>query len=165
MFGLFLQGTSCEDIVRLNKGLSLGQIVRARVDNDWDGKRQAHIEGLLTSTRERLQQITLESVEFVSMALAAAHKQFGDQFKRYLQTGNEQDLPPVMTITGLKSYKEAIELLKTLSGQDTKKNTHTGEVIHTHVVEQPLPRANKALSSEEASAAVRLALQSKGLRR
>lgn len=148
-FSLFLNGTSCEEIARLNKGVSLGNIVRARVEGKWDLKRAEHIEHLLLTTRERLQQISLESVEFVSNMLAAAHKLYGDKFKQFLQTGQEADLGP-FSIHGLKAYKEAIELLKTITGQDKKPQKVEGEIVHTHHVAQPLTPSNRGMTPKEA---------------
>lgn len=141
LFSLFLQGHDCVEIARLNQGITLGQIVRVRVDDLWDDKRREHIEALLGEVKTRLQQTTLESVEFVSNLLAATHKQYGDQLKKYLQSGDPADLGP-FSIHGLRQYREAIQLLRELSGQDSKKGGSqvSGEIIHTHRVEGALGR-------------------------
>lgn len=159
LFALFLQGTDCVEISRLNPGITLGQVVRVRLDDGWDEKRREHIAALLSEVRVRLQQTTLESVEFVSNLLAATHKQYGDQLKKYLMTGDPADLG-TFGIHGLRQYREAIQLLRELSGQDdpkTKKQSVTGEVIHTHRVEGTTP-ANRGMTNEEARTVIGTAL-------
>ena len=165
LFALFIQGTDCVEIARLNPGITLGQIVEARVEGHWDEKRQEHLESLLGETRTRLQQITMESVEFLTNQIAAAHRLHGDKIKRYLQTGNPDDLG-AFSIHGFKAYREAIELLKTLSGQDAKKVS--GEIKHIHESASPgipIPAVNRAMTPDEARATIKGVLSRGGLKK
>jgi hypothetical protein len=160
LFSLFLNGVNCLEIVRLNRGISLGQVIAARVEGRWDEKRQQHVEDLLKETRQRIQQTTLESVDFVASQLAAAHKLYGDKVKKFLQTGDEADLGG-FSISGWKTYREALELLKLVTGQDTKKVQGEVKHTHTHEVAQPLTPVNRPMTGDEARLA-RKAFLSKG---
>ncbi len=158
LFSLFLNGQDCVKIAQMNPGITLGQIVRARVESQWDLKRFEHVEALLKDARDRLQQTTLESVDFVAAQIAAAHKLYGEKVKRYLQTGNEKDLGG-FSIHGWKAYNDAIELLKKLTGQDGTKQKVSGEIVHKHEV--TVPAANRALTTVEATSVIKKNLAKK----
>lgn len=136
LYQLYLNGKSCDEIVRLNPNFNLGMVVRARVENLWDEKREAHIAQLLEGVRERVQQAQLEAVNFACDLLSAVHKLQGDKLKKYLQTGNAEELEGLGGNLSLKTYKDVIELLLKLTGQDKdNKKQVTGEVLHKHTVE------------------------------
>jgi hypothetical protein len=119
LFELFLNGSTCEEIIQLNPNFSLGMIVRARVEGLWDERRAKHIDHLFEHVRERVQQVQMESVMFTSDLLAGANKMFGDKLKKYLQTGDERELGG-LRIDTLKQYRDAVDLLMKLTGQDKK---------------------------------------------
>lgn len=136
-FQVFLNGQNCEEIHRLNpNGFSLGAMVRARIENDWDQRRIEHQELLMARVRERVQQVTLETVERVANELAASNKFVTDKVLRYLQTGDVNELVGT-SVGSMKHLREMVELLQKLTGQDAKKNqTQIGGVVeHRHVVE------------------------------
>jgi hypothetical protein len=153
-FTLFLQGHTCEEIAKLNPAFGLGIIVRARIDNDWDAARDAHLEHLMTDIRQVAQQKQLGSIRFVADALAAFEKLAGEKFQRYLQSGDVSQLGEWKDMN-FKQYKELVELILKLTGQEgstTKKVT--GDVLHRHVVEdnaQPITiRGDRPMTTVEA---------------
>lgn len=153
-FTLFLQGHTCEEIAKLNPAFGLGIIVRARIDNDWDTQRDQHLEHLMLNIRQVAQAKQLGSIRFVSDALAAFEKLAGEKFQRYLQSGDASQLGEFKDMS-FKQYKELIELILKLTGQEgatTKKVT--GDVLHRHVVEdnaQPVSvRGDRPMSVGEA---------------
>ena len=153
-FALFLQGHTTEEIAKLNPAFGLGIIVRARIDNDWDTAKDLHLESLLTNIRQVAQQTQLGAIRFVSDGLAVYQRLVGEKFERYLQSGDVSQLGDYKDMS-FKQYKELLELLLKLTGQEgatTKKVS--GDVIHRHVVEdssQPVAvRADRPMSSEEA---------------
>jgi hypothetical protein len=151
LFNLFLQGKGCDEIVRMNPGLRLGQVVAARVEGDWDRRREEHLDRLLTETSLRVQQTTLETADFVCDLLAVANKEHGEKLRRYLQTGSKSELGD-FKIESLSGLKSAIEVLQKLTGQDKQqKMVVSGEVVHTTGPATPL-------SSDEADKALRLLL-------
>lgn len=118
LFDLYLRGHCCEEIARLNNPhLKLGQVVAARVEGDWDLRRKEHLDRLLTSTSERVQQATMETAEFVCDLLAVANREHGDRLRRYLQSGDPKELGD-FKITSLFGLKQAIEVLQKLAGQE-----------------------------------------------
>lgn len=150
LFTLFLNGKTCEEIRRLNMALTLGQIVAARVEGDWDARRDEHLDRLLTETSKRAEQATLETVEFVCDMLAVASREHGEKFRRYLQTGSQADLGE-FKIDSIFNLKQTIEILQKLTGADRVAKTevkNTGEIVHRHEG-QILP--SKAPTSEEAA--------------
>lgn len=136
MYELYIAGYDCEEISRLNPAFGLGIIVRARVDFDWDLKRQEYLDDLFFKIKEKAQQNQLEAIDFAANGMAVYRKMWNDKFKKFLQTGKEEDLGDFKNIS-FKTYKEFVELALKLTGQDAKKQV-SGEVIHTHKVEKPL---------------------------
>jgi hypothetical protein len=158
LFQLFLNGKNCEEIRRLNKDLTLGQIVWARIEGDWDQRRSDHLNSLLTETSLRVQQATLETADFVCDLLAVANREHGDRLRRYLQTGDQKELGD-FKIDSIFNLKQTIEVLQKLTGQDRQQTVqHKGEVMHTAV---PIPAANKAPSPVEAANVLKLLLPAK----
>jgi len=124
---LFLNGKSAEEIANLNK-MPLGEVVRARIDFEWDNKKNEHVAFLMGSVRDRVRQTQLETIIFSSDLLAAAHKLHGERIRKFLQSGDESELGD-LKITSLKAYKDTVELFMKLTGQD-KDATATQVVIN-----------------------------------
>lgn len=150
LYQLFQSGKSCEEIQELNRAISLGSIVRARIDFDWDERRSAHLESLRDRARTNAQQLTLESVSFLGDFLSAFHKHDAAKFQRFLQTGDPQELKDALMIGpgSLKAYQSVVELLLKLTGQDSTK---TQNVNVRHTVDAPAA-ASRPLTPEEAAA-------------
>lgn len=145
---LFLRGKSCEEICALNPSWPLGAIVKCRIEGDWDKRLFEYREQLFSGVKERLQQIELESINFLTDMLAAAHKQQGDKIKRYLQTGNEDDLGE-MKISSIAGYSKVLELVVKVTGQDRQQT-----VTHQHNIKTDAPMDYSALahaSSDQAA--------------
>jgi hypothetical protein len=130
MFELYLSGSSCEEIAKLNPGMGLGIIVRARVDNDWDSKKEEYLSTLYQKTREIYQKTQLEAVEFAAISMSVYRKLWGDKFKKFLQDGKAENLEDFQFMS-LKQYKDFAEMLLKLTGQENTQKQHlTGEVVH-----------------------------------
>lgn len=138
LYALFLNGQTCEEIAELNPGYTLGMVVQARLENDWDIRRKEYTESLMDNVGQRAKQVQLEAVHFIADALSVMHRKHGDKFKKYLQTGDESHLGGHLSFIGsmgIKHYKVLIELLKEATGQ-TERKTVNGEVLHLHQVDQ-----------------------------
>lgn len=121
MFELYLNGSTCDEIVKINNNqFTLGQVLEVRVRDSWDDKREKHLSDLYGGIREKVKQTQMEAVAFTSDLLAAAHKQYGQKLKRYLQSGDEKDLG-TLSLSGLQSYQKAVDILMKLTGQDKKE--------------------------------------------
>ncbi len=156
MFEAYLQGQSCEDIMKLVPGIQLGQIVHARVVGDWDKKRDEHLERLLTTLRGRVEQAELETVDLFVNLIAASKKVIAEKVKRYLISGNEEDLKGVPVATSLKEWNALVQLMKESTGQNVKKVE--GRMEH-HVSYDPAPvPVNKPFSPDEAANAIEVML-------
>jgi hypothetical protein len=133
LYELFLQGIACEAIAKQNPGISVGQILEARLQHDWDGRYKRYLEDLFSKAKGSAEQIHLEALEFLRTYIAVVHKAFGAKAKKFLQTGNPKDLPNFEKGVSWKQYKQQIELLLKLTGQTPPERTHvSGTVTHEH---------------------------------
>ena len=126
---LFLQGYSTKDIQKMNQGFKLGLIVKARVEHDWDKYKAEYIETLMSHTKNTVQKAQLEAVRFAADGMAVYHKVLGEAFKKYLQTGNKDDLGEHSSQINIRNYREYVSLLMQLTGQDNSKKV-SGEITH-----------------------------------
>lgn len=99
----------------------MGIIVRARIDFEWDRHKNEYIQTLMVQTRESAAKTQLEAIRFASDGMAVHQQVLGNAFKRYLQTGNEDDLGPHKDAINIRNYKEYTALFLQLTGQDGKK--------------------------------------------
>jgi len=125
---LFNRGYACQEIVKANDGVSLAQVVRARIEFDWDEQRKDYLWNLMREAKTTIQQTQYESIRFITDGIAVHNKLYGEKFRKYLQTGNEADLGGAF-FSG-KQYREMLEMLLKLTGQDKQVHLHQhqGEV-------------------------------------
>lgn len=157
MLRLFLLGHSCEEIAKLNPGFGLGIIVKARIEHKWDQHKEEHLDALLGDVRRLVQQTQVESVRFVADAMAAFQKMAGEKFQRYVQTGDITHLGDFKDM-GFKQYKDLLEMLQKLTGQETQKKVG-GEITHRHVVQEssvPAVRVDRPMKAQEADDLLKL---------
>jgi len=118
LYNLFLNGYDCHEIVRLNEGLySLGMVLEARVRDGWDQRRHDYLESLFSSVEDKAKQTQAESVMFLTDLMAATHKHYGDKLKKYIQSGDINDLGD-MRLDSPGAYKKVVEMFLKLTGQD-----------------------------------------------
>lgn len=108
--------------------MGLGAIVKARVDLGWDEKREVYLDLLHDSTKLKAGKTQLEAIDFATNFMSVYHKMFNDKFKKYLQTGNPADLGDFEHMS-FKQYKDNVEMLLKLTGQDTKQQV-SGTITH-----------------------------------
>lgn len=154
LYALFLRGTTCAEISRLNKGIGLGQVCRERVADGWDRRRDEYRQELLAATKDRVLQVQLESAEFLANELSAAHKLHGDKAKLYLQGGDEKDLGS-FSISSIREYRETLAALRELVAKEPEDLRPDGPAEHERV---PAPPAGAP------SDVIRAALAARGQR-
>lgn len=71
----------------------------------------------MTQVQAAVTKSTLEGLQFASDGMAVFHRLVGDKFRRYLQTGDPKDLGDMENM-GFKTYKDLVELLQKLTGQE-----------------------------------------------
>lgn len=141
----YLQGSTCEDILKLSKGMALGAIVDCKIRDRWDDRLVEYRATLLDQVGQRLRQVQLESVQHIADQLAVAHKRDGDRLKRFLMTGDNADLGGASFITGIKSYSEAVKALLALTGQDKDKKGPVA--VQVSVGPQPIGAAGQTVDA------------------
>jgi hypothetical protein len=138
MFQLYLQGKNCEEIRRLNPGFQLGAIVAARVAGKWDVERTRYLETLFAGIRQRVQQSAMETTDAICDLLAAKNKFMRDRVLRFIQTGDES-LVESLKLGDIKAYKELVEALMKITGQD--QNKKVSGTLNVSVTPAPAPSA------------------------
>ncbi len=161
LFSLFLNGHPCSELQALNRQFSLGQILTARLEGNWDKRRQEHVEGLYANVLSRIQQSSVEAVGFVADQLAAVHKMYGEKARRYLQSGDPKDFDS-FGADDIKNYKVLVETLQKLTGQE-KASTEVNISGSVPKPERDITPERRPLTSTRAAEIVRLAnLKKKG---
>lgn len=117
MMALFLEGYSCAEIAKQNKGLNEIDILVCRKKYSWDEEKERYSKDLMKQIREKLAKQKLESLEFLTNMMAITHKEHKEKALRYLQTGKEEDKPDSWAKSP-KAYKEIIEAIQKLTGED-----------------------------------------------
>lgn len=160
MFGLFLQGYSTEEILRLNPNygsIGLGLIVRARIEHEWDRLRDEYIGDLMLTVRQTVEKATLESIQFAADGMAVYRKLVGDRFKRFLQTGNPEDLGDLKDMS-FKTYKDLSAILRELTSETptapqraTSFSTEPEVVVDAELVKPPQLPVDRPVAPSEAA--------------
>lgn len=169
---LFLQGYTTEDIAKQNPNygsMALGLVVRARIEYDWDIERDKYVRNLMACARQAVEKTTLEAVQFASDGMAVYHKLVGDKFRKFLQTGDPNSLGDFKDMS-FKAYKDMVELLQKLTGQDAaKKGPPTELVLRTDspatiTIPNQMPQVapDKPLTPEDAQAMLGFLLKKEG---
>ncbi|WNM70313.1 hypothetical protein [Myxococcus phage Mx1] len=123
MYQLFLAGHTCEEISRINENrFPLGLILHSRIRFEWDRRRDEYLGHLFDDVAGVMRQRQVESALFLADLLAVAHREYGDKLKKYLQTGDEKDLPKNFKITSITMYKMTVDALMKVTGQDKPKS-------------------------------------------
>lgn len=168
LFELYLNGMSCEEIAKQNPGVRLGAIVRAASEGQWYERRLDYMQSLLDGIRGRVQQIHSEGIMFAGYVLAMLNKRLGTKVLRYLQTGDENELGE-MKDWGLPQYKQMVDILQKLTGQDQAKKVsvsaqvqHQGRVEHQHEGSPPATALLAGPASPEDAARILEALSGLG---
>lgn len=118
MMNLFLAGSTCKEILKVNPGFSLGQILDARIRNKWDLEYSNYVSDLLARTRDKVTQARLETIDLMTDALTAAKKLHGAKYKKYIQSGDPKDLEGAMKIDTIKGIKDTVEGIMKATGED-----------------------------------------------
>jgi hypothetical protein len=121
-FELFLKGTNCYDIWKINKAFPYGAILDARIKFRWDQQKEEYALRLQADIKNKVAQAQLETADLMSDMLLAAKKLNSDKIKRYFQTGDEKELKDALKIESLRSLKEIVEGLMKITGQDKGSN-------------------------------------------
>lgn len=128
MYSLFQAGYSAQEIADRNPPFELKDILYLRWKRQWDTRLLEHFSDLMKRVRQKNALVKMESVDYLLNYLSVTHKKYGEQMIRYLQTGREEDLPEMPS---LKIYKEIIEILQKITGEDRKIQIQ-GDIHHVH---------------------------------
>jgi hypothetical protein len=124
-FELYLTGNSCAEIHRLNKAFPYEAILWARVKFDWDKQKDDAQVDLMSAVREKVIRAQLETTSFMADLLVATSKKHGDKIKKFIQTGNEEDLGDALSVDSLFALLKVADGLMKITGQDKVQKVET----------------------------------------
>lgn len=137
LFRLFVHGFSCDEIQQENKAYTLGQILEVRVRDRWDDRKDKYLDHLYGGVHARVRQTQMESVCFTTDLLAAAHRLYGDQLRKFIQSGREEDLGEArQLIQSLDAYRKVADVLLKMTGQDKDKEKRSDIVPRTIITDR-----------------------------
>lgn len=114
LFRVYLNGSSCEKIWKSNKeAFSLGALVAARVEGDWDGKIQDNASDMIAATLGKVARARLESINLLADLISATVQVETDKIAKFTQTQDPNQLG-ILRIEGLKGLTEAVTVLEKL---------------------------------------------------
>ncbi len=116
-FELFLNGSDCKEIHRLNKAFPYEAILWARIRYSWDLQKDMYVTTLQTTVRDKVIKAQLETTGLVTDLLVATNKRYGDKLKRYIQSGDEKELAGVLSVDSINSLLKLTEGLMKVTGQ------------------------------------------------
>ena len=117
-FELFLNGIEAEEIHRLNKAFPYEAILWAQAKFNWPHQRDEYIAKLSTTVRDKVIKAQLETTGLLTDMLAAANKHHGDKVKKFLQTGDQEDLKGALSIDSVGSLLKIVDGLQKITGQN-----------------------------------------------
>lgn len=132
-YELFLNGSDCKEIHRLNKPFPYEAILIARVKYNWDFQRDEYAFKLQSGIKDKVMRAQLETTELMTDLLVAAKKKHGDKLKRYLQTGDEEDLKGSFNIDSLHNLLKIVEGLGKITGADRNLKIKTENTQNLNV--------------------------------
>jgi hypothetical protein len=133
LFELYLNGSSCGEIHRLNKAFKYEAILWSRIKYEWDRQKDEFAISLTERVKEKAIRAALDTTSLLSDMLVAANKKHGDRLKRYIQTGNEEDLGDAMSIDSIASLTRAVEGLQKITGADQVKKIKKEETLNVNL--------------------------------
>jgi hypothetical protein len=118
LYQVFLSGSSLEEIHRINKALPYEAILHAYVQQDWESGRRLYFKKLQDGIHDRMLRANFETLGLLTDMLAVAHKQHGDKFRKYLASGNPDDLKGAMTVDSIHQLLRVLESVNKSMGND-----------------------------------------------
>lgn len=164
MFEVFLQWKTTEEIHKLNPQFEWGAIIHARLRDRWDKRRSEFTNQAYDTIRHKVVKAQMDAIEMASNLLTVTAKKNNDKFLRFLQTGDAKELQDTMELKNLKQFKDAVETLQKLTGQDKKPETNPVTNIRAEQVQVVNVNDQKQLPSMESSTAsdlIKKALEAK----
>lgn len=122
MFNLFLNGSNLQEIWKLNRTIALGSIIEAAVKYSWHTEKERYSQELHGKIRDKVVQSQLQTTELLTDMLTVASKQYSEKLKRYIQSGDEEDLKGSMSIESLTALTRTIDALREITNQNKAKD-------------------------------------------
>ena len=118
LFELYCNGSSCDEIRKIVKAYSFGQIVACRVMGDWDKRKLDKQLAIKTVVPGQADVTLLESQEFLGDLIIATSRKFSRQLKGFIATHDERLLEGLPIPKTIKDYQILLDTFMKASGQD-----------------------------------------------
>jgi hypothetical protein len=127
LYPLFLRHRTCAEITRLNKGISLGQVVDARIQHNWDERRAASVDAALDHAHMTVRLSQAEMAGVIADLLSVQKDLWKTQIDRYLQNKDPAELAG-LPIGGVRNVKDLMAILQDLTTPGNKAGAVTVNV-------------------------------------
>lgn len=149
-FELYLNGSDCREIHRLNKSFPYEAILWARIKYKWDDQKDMYIISLQNNIRGKVVKAQLETTSLVTDLLVATNKKYGDKLKRYIQSGDEKELDGALSVDSISGLLKLADGLLKVTGQD-RTTVQKNETKQTTEININTKTSEDALSAESAA--------------
>lgn len=149
--GLYIDGVSPKQIATINPDLKLGAVLKTMVNDNWQDRRNEIMGELYREATINSKFAHLKSLNFVSGMLEVYNKRYEISIKKFLDTGNPEDLGDLQSLK-IKDYSKILEMLLKLLGQDAPQplrvEINNNTTNNTQVNSQNLEELFKMLGSD-----------------
>lgn len=132
LLSLYLRGYSTDQIRKEHPQFGLGQIVHAKVIDRWDLAIEQYAERLRDSMINQTVLTTMDTARTLVDALAAANLSIGKKARKYLETGNEADLP--FQVDKVREYQALIASFQMVTGMKPTQKIEVQNVTKPETV-------------------------------
>jgi len=148
LYALFLHHRSCEEIVRMNKGISLGQVIDARIQNRWDARRAENIDNILDHVQSEARLAQAKMAGVIADLLGISYDIWKEKIDLYLQTKDKEHLSG-LPVGGAKTVKELLDMLASLTQPTVKNAAPTIIVNNNPAASKPDPKNTVTVTVEK----------------
>jgi hypothetical protein len=112
MFALYMQGRTYTEISKISK-TKKDIVLYLGAKFNWYEKRMEYINDIQNKITKKLVTTRVESLNFISNLIGFMHKYYGDEFNRFMITG-DRDIIDNLDLKMLSQYFKSIEILEKL---------------------------------------------------
>jgi len=112
MFSLYMQGRTYTEISKIAK-VKKDLVLYMGAKMNWYGKRMEYINDIQNKMTKKLTNTRVESLNFITNLIGFMHKYYGDEFDKFLMTGDKTIIEG-LDLKMLSQYFKSIEILEKL---------------------------------------------------
>lgn len=128
MFALYMQGRTYTEISKISK-TKKDIVLYLGAKFNWYEKRMEYINDIQNKITKKLVTTRVESLNFISNLIGFMHKYYGDEFNKFMLTG-DRDIIDNLDLKMLSQYFKSIEILeKLMNPANVKPPKNSGATV------------------------------------